>query len=59
MAKFAEKVDVGSGLEVERKIGKEDKLISTASLRVTGGKELSVRLALNLRVLGRSLAGRL
>jgi hypothetical protein len=55
MGKFAEKVEVGSGLEVERVIGKEDKQVSAASLRVTGGKELSVLLKLNLRTLGRSV----
>lgn len=54
MVKFADKIEVGGGLEVERVIGKEDKLVSAASLRVSGGKELSVRLALNLRVLGRA-----
>ena len=54
MAKFAEKIEVGGGLEMERVLGKEDKLVSAASLRVTGGKELNVRLGLNLRVLGRS-----
>jgi hypothetical protein len=54
MVKFADKINVGGGLEVERVIGKEDKLVSVSSLRVSGGKELNVRLALNLRVLGRA-----
>ncbi|MBN9117660.1 MAG: hypothetical protein J0I06_00565 [Planctomycetes bacterium] len=54
MAKFAEKIEIGGGLETERVLGKEDKRISAASLRVTGGKELNVRLALNLRTLGRA-----
>lgn len=42
--------------EVEKELGKEDKLISAASLRVTGGKELNVKFALNLRVLPRLIA---
>jgi hypothetical protein len=55
MVKFADKIEPGGGLAVERGLGKEDKLVSAASLRVTGGKELNVRLGLNLRTLGRSV----
>ena len=46
----------GQALEVERVLGKEDKLVSATSLRVTGGKELTVRYALNLRLLPRAAA---
>ncbi len=54
MAKFAEKFDPTAGADVERRVGKEDKPVSVASLRVTGGNELTVRLGLNLRILGRA-----
>jgi hypothetical protein len=53
MAKFAEKIEPTAGLEVEKVLGKEDKPVSMASLRVTGGKELNVRFGLNLRGLPR------
>jgi hypothetical protein len=53
MVKFAEKIEPAGGLEVEKVLGKEDKPVSMASLRVTGGKELNVRFGLNLRGLPR------
>lgn len=57
MRKFAEKVDgPGAAGNVERALGKEDKLLSATSLNITGGKELKVRYALNLRVLPRAAA---
>jgi hypothetical protein len=56
VAKFAGKTDPMAAVEVEKVLGKEDKLISAASLRVSGGKELNVKFALNLRVLPRALA---
>jgi hypothetical protein len=43
----------GNALEAEKALGKEDKLISALSLKVTGGKELKVRFAINLRLLPR------
>ena len=46
----------GKALEVERALGREDKLVSAASLRVSGGKELTVRFALNLRMFPRAAA---
>ena len=55
MIKFVEKAE-GQGHEAERALGKEDKLLSATSLRVTGGKELRVRYALNLRILPRAAA---
>ncbi len=45
----------GQGADVERALGNEDKLISATSLTVTGGKELKVRYAINLRLLPRAL----
>ena len=54
MFKLVEKVG-GRAADVERALGKEDKLISATSLSVTGGKELKVRYALNLRLLPRAL----
>lgn len=56
VAKFAGKMEPMAEPEVEKVLGKENKLISAASLRVTGGKELNVKFALNLRVLPRALA---
>jgi hypothetical protein len=43
----------GNVQAAETALGKEDKLLSSASLRVSGGKDLSVRFALNLRILPR------
>lgn len=40
----------GPGQDVERVLGAEDKLISAMSLHFTGGKELKVRYAINLRL---------
>ncbi|MBM3982612.1 MAG: hypothetical protein FJ304_20540 [Planctomycetes bacterium] len=54
VAKFVEKTG-GQATDIERALGKEDKLLSAMSLRVTGGKELSVKLAINLRLLPRAL----
>ena len=55
MVKFAEKIDPQGGPMIEKALGKEDKLVSASSLRVTGGKDLTVRFALNLRALPRAL----
>jgi hypothetical protein len=54
-AKLAKLVQAAGGdpLVIERAIGKEDKRISAASLRVTSGKDLKVRFAMNLKVLAR------
>jgi hypothetical protein len=46
----------GNPLDVEKALGKEDKLVSAVSLKVAGGKELSVRLGVNLRMLPRAVA---
>jgi hypothetical protein len=54
LSKFVQKAG-GEGLDVEKVIGREDKLISAASLRVTSGKDLKVRLALSLRIIPRAL----
>jgi len=54
MGKLIEKGG-GQALEVERALGKEDKLLSATSLRVSGGKELNVKYAINLRLLPRAL----
>ncbi|AWM40952.1 hypothetical protein GobsT_04650 [Gemmata obscuriglobus] len=54
MKKFVDKAG-GPGLEVERTLGTDDKLLSAASLDVTGGKELKVRFGLNLRVLPKAI----
>jgi hypothetical protein len=56
VSKFVGKMEPMAAPEVEKVLGKEDKLISAASLRVTGGKELNVKFALNLRVLPRLIA---
>jgi hypothetical protein len=45
----------GMALDVEQRFGKEDKLISALSLRASAGKDLTVRLAINLRLLPRAL----
>ena len=57
-ARVGKLVEKGGGKapDVERALGKEDKLVSATSLRVTGGKELTVRYALNLRLLPRAAA---
>ena len=49
LGKLVEKFG-GNPLEIERAIGKEDKLLSAGSLRVISGKELTVRLAVNLKL---------
>jgi hypothetical protein len=54
MVKFVEKTGGRPG-DVERALGKQDKLISAMSLRVTGGKDLSVKYTLNLRLLPKAL----
>ncbi len=56
-ARVVKLVEKGGGrpLDAERALGKEDKLISAASLTVTGGNELKARFALNLRMLPRAL----
>lgn len=58
MRKFVDKVDDGprAGANVERALGKEDKLLSATSLHITGGKELKVRYALNLRLIPKAIA---
>ncbi len=55
--RVAQLVEKGGGqaLEVERALGKEDKLVSAMSLKITGGKELSVKYAINLRMLPRAI----
>ena len=52
VVKFVEKVG-GTAGETEKQLGKEDKLVSATSLRVTGGKDLTVKYAINLRLLPR------
>ncbi len=55
LCKVVEKVG-GSALDVEKVIGKEDKLRSAASIRVVSGKELTVRVAIGLKFLPRAIA---
>ena len=57
-ARLAKLVEKGGGdpLVIERRLGRADKLMSAASLRVTSGKELTVRFALNLRLFPRAAA---
>jgi hypothetical protein len=50
-------MEPGSGGMLEKALGKEDKLVSASSLRVSGGKQLTVRHAVNLRMLPRALVG--
>lgn len=45
----------GGPTNVEQLLGKEDRLISAASLTVEGGKELTTRFTLNLRLLPKAL----
>lgn len=54
LAKFVEKTGGDRG-EVENALGKDDKLLSAAKLVITGGEQLKVQFALNLRVLPRAL----
>ena len=56
-ARLAKMVEKGgaNALVIEKSVGKEDKLLSATSLRVTSGKDLSVRFALNLRLLPRAI----
>jgi hypothetical protein len=54
MGKLFEKFG-SNPLEVEKALGKEDKLLSATSFKVTGGKELTARLAINLRLLPRAI----
>ena len=58
-AKLAKLVEKGGGdpLMIERALGREDKLLSATSLRVTSGKELSLRFALNLKLFPRAWVG--
>ena len=44
----------GNGLTIERALGKEDKLLSATSFRVTSGRELTLRYSLNLKLLPRA-----
>jgi hypothetical protein len=57
-AKLAKLVETagGNALAVERAIGREDKLLSATSLRVTSGKELSLRFAINMKLIPRAIA---
>jgi hypothetical protein len=54
MKKLVEKGG-GNAISAEKALGKDDKLVSALSLNVSGGKELSVRLAINLRLLPRAI----
>jgi hypothetical protein len=56
-ARLAKLVERGGGmaLDVEKALGREDKLLSAMGLHVTGGKELTVRYTLNLRLIPRAL----
>jgi hypothetical protein len=54
LAKFVEQAG-GDAFAVERALGKENKLLSAASLRVASGKEVSVRFAINLRLIPRAV----
>ena len=54
LGKLVEKFG-GNPLEIERAIGKDDKLISAGSLRVISGKELTLRLAVNMKIGPRAL----
>ena len=55
LAKMVERSG-GMALGVERRFGREDKLLSATSLHISGGKELTVRYAINLRLIPRALA---
>lgn len=55
MVKFVEKIEPTASGNIEKALGKEDKLVSAASLRVSGGQNLTVRFALNLRMLPKAL----
>lgn len=54
MSKLVQKSG-GDALSAEKALGKEDKLLSALSLKVASGKELSIRFAINLRLLPRAL----
>lgn len=54
VAKFVEKSG-GRPLDVERALGKEDKLLSAVSLKVSGGAELNAKFTLNMRLLPKAL----
>lgn len=54
VSKFVEKSG-GKALDAERALGREDKLLSATSLKISGGKELTVRYALNLRLFPRAI----
>jgi hypothetical protein len=56
VSKVVEKVG-GNPRDFEKVLGREDKLLSAMSLRVKSGKELSVRLAIGLKVLPRVFTG--
>ncbi|QJW95971.1 hypothetical protein [Frigoriglobus tundricola] len=55
-AKVAGLVEKGGGnpLDIERGLGRENKLLSATSLRIISGKELTVRYALSLKLLPRA-----
>ncbi len=57
-AKIAKLVEKGGGdpLAIERALGRENKLLSAMSIRVTSGKELSLRFAVNLKLFPRAAA---
>jgi hypothetical protein len=46
----------GGGLIIERALGKDNKLLSATSIRVTSGKDLTVRFAVNLKVIPKAIA---
>jgi hypothetical protein len=56
-AKLAQLVDKagGPGLTIENALGKEKKLLSATSLRVTSGKDLRIRFSVNMKVLPRAI----
>jgi hypothetical protein len=58
-AKFGKLVEKAGGnpLDVEKVLGREDKLHSALSLQVKSGKDLTVRLAVGLKVLPRAIFG--
>lgn len=56
LSKLVEKAG-GNPRDVEKVLGREDKFLSATSLQVKSGKELTVRLAVGLKVLPRAFAG--
>lgn len=49
----------GNALDAEKGLGKEDKLVSALSLKIAGGKDLSVRFAINLRLIPKAFVAEL